>query len=74
MVATAPPMTPVRWWMVLQSLALSERASMPLPPCVSAMPVSCCRPSGDLLSTGPTGTNVMDLMLGLKLAPDNDQI
>jgi hydroxypyruvate reductase len=30
--------------------------------------------SGDLLSTGPTGTNVMDLMLGLKLAPDNDQI
>jgi hydroxypyruvate reductase len=25
--------------------------------------------SGDLLNTGPTGTNVMDLMLGLKLGP-----
>lgn len=24
--------------------------------------------SGDLIRTGPTGTNVMDLMLGLKLA------
>ena len=23
--------------------------------------------SGDLISTGPTGTNVMDLILGLKL-------
>jgi hydroxypyruvate reductase len=23
--------------------------------------------SGDLINTGPTGTNVMDLMLGIKL-------
>ncbi|NCF11507.1 MAG: hydroxypyruvate reductase, partial [Gammaproteobacteria bacterium] len=26
--------------------------------------------AGDLLQTGPTGTNVMDLALGLRLAPE----
>ena len=26
--------------------------------------------SGDLINTGPTGTNVMDLMIGLKLDGD----
>src|SRR3970282_1777289 len=25
--------------------------------------------SGDLIQTGPTGTNVMDIMLGLRIAP-----
>jgi hydroxypyruvate reductase len=27
----------------------------------------CLAASGDLLVTGPTGTNVMDIMIGMKL-------
>ena len=34
---------------------------------------SCLAASGDLLKTGPTGTNVMDMVIGLKL-PDADTL
>ncbi len=30
--------------------------------------------SGDLIQTGPTGTNVMDLMLGLRLPPGGEKV
>ena len=50
-----------------ESLSRGELAGLDAQSCLQAFDAgSFFEASGDLINTGPTGTNVMDIVLGLK--------